>query len=223
PALQRSSLLEDRWQCASGKLPIDGAVRQLLVSDDFESTEIRAAFVFNLRPPSLQTLGEVSDFLGVSASAVEELIRRGLLSQPMWDYGFDADELLAARAFLEDLYSAEELEEVVGVSGCAPFLARQRLVEEFQRLPHQAPRFVPQSLADVCDGIAERLDPSQHHTGDQRIGDLVGDDAELFTRAVAMTLSGAVVATQWPSPGRLVDLVISRASVPTVTCNRCLQ
>ena len=217
-AFERPQLYFDRWRFASGRLQVHQELRSLL-GFGAGHMPIEAAEVYGGRPPSLMTVEQVAEFLGVAVPLVEEITSHlGTLQRPSVEEGYDADELLTARRFLGDLYSPDDVDAIAGSAGASSALASLGLIEPFGCGYGRLAGYVPSTLAVLFERIAEKIRPDLRSDTDQRLGDSLGptEGSSELAGCVARVVSGETYATGWQEPFRLRDLLVKKPPAFTI-------
>lgn len=210
-------LFLSRWSKASSELHLHEELCTVLREGRGEATREDAAHLFHGRPPRLMNESELAAFLGVSSVlATAAAARLDILHKPPEGYGYDADELLAVRRFLDGLLDPAAVARIAGFDGAAPALASHGLVEAFGLGHGREVGYVPDSLADLFDRVAENIEPSSATSSDRTLGDVLGQERpEEIARVIAQVVSGAKAPTGWREPYRLVDLMVAPAPALT--------
>jgi len=209
-------LLIKRWGKVSSDLHLGNELSTVLREGRAEATREDAAYIFHGRPPRLMCESEVAAFLGVSSAvATMAAARLGILHKPPKGMGYDADELLEARRFLDGLLSAASVARIAGFDDAAQALASHGLIEVFGLGYGRDIGYVPDSLADLFDRVAESIEPRNATNSDRTLAEVFGcERPEEIARVVAQVVSGSKAPTGWREPYRLVDLMV--APTPTL-------
>lgn len=207
-----------RWAKASSDLHLHEELRTVLREGRAEATREDAAYLFRGRPPRLTCESDVAAFLGVSSAvATMAAARLNILQRPPEGIGYDADELLEARRFLDGLLDPAAVARIAGFDGAAQALASHRLVEAFGLGYGRDVGYVPDSLADLFDRVAESIEPRNATNSDRSLDEVLGQERpEEVARVIAQVVSGSKTPTGWREPYRLVDLVVAPTPAPAL-------
>lgn len=199
-----------RWRDGCQKLHLHPELQNMLREGHIEASLRDAAQQFNGRPPRLLTESALAGFLGVKVSVAAEVgARLNILRRPAPGMGYDADEVLEARRYLDALLGAEDVDRIAGFHGAAAALTSNRLIETFGLGYGRDLGYVPDSLAALFDRLAEKIRTEASAIWGATLGEVHGDDIEGLAKSVARAAIGASPITGWREPFRLVDLVVS--------------
>lgn len=159
--------------------------------------------------PRCRDLRQAAHYLGIDPTECSSLVRRHLLTLPSPDEGFDADELLAARDFLDSLLCTQELDQLTGISGLGPELVRARLLTQW-RFPEGAPpRYMLESVVALQDRLRLAVRVRRGCTNVISLGEIltkrrldVGTAATILAQVAGLGVS----PVSWRTPWRFADL-----------------
>jgi hypothetical protein len=163
-------------------------------------------------PPELANRGEVSRFLGVPLETVDTLIRNGWLVPPVANQdGFDADGVLAAGRFLNNLIDLPRLSGVAGIPADAGSLAAYGLLPRWNGPDQTDHRVDPLRVLEIQQLLLVQWHRAKAPTRPVSLGQLVQDHEQPFRALIEIVrkiLSGQIDRLGWRPPFKWSDLEI---------------
>jgi len=215
-ALPHDSLQDSQIRTACWRLRLNRRIAHVLLHDDAPSPLRDSLVAFGTQPPQLKSREDVADFLEVPVAAVEPLCGwSGILTDPTHGRGFDADEVLEAKRFLDGMLTAWEVDQALGVEGAVAELEYLKLLAPWPGLEHHQARYPARTLAQLFDQIFESIVPTDTTSSVTCLQDCLVEptDPGTFVSAIGLILNGGLQAYGWGPPFRLTDLRVNAAEV----------
>lgn len=196
------------------EVELDAEATRLLCYGDVSGGAPTAAQLFHGRPPQLGGAREVTDFLGVDHAVHKQLRNLGRFPQAEVGHGYDLDEVLAVRRWLDSLQAPAGLDEAFGWLGLTDALVELNLLEGLRAANGQLLGVDVRSVAGLVSRLQSAVAPSRRgvtSTVPLHHGRQLGMDSKTIAWAVAQAIGGSLSAHAWPPPHRICDLVVDAA------------
>lgn len=228
PYLPRHLALEPLVEFLQASQFLSPEARTLLSYGDNLPCNTSAAEHFNLHPPQFYKELDVIAFLGCSDQAWDWLVTTGHIHAPGNGYGFDADEILAARSRLAEIVSLEDIDRRFGVADLARCLVDWHIVPTATGARDLWAAIDLAVLGKVLDSL--RLRSITDSTIESQRWIRVRDTqlaqvspAEAYATFIARALRADIAGLRWKTPYSLEDLWMTsidaeRLSVSTRNC-----
>lgn len=191
-----------------GAEDLQDSVAGMILNDYPDADADKAYHRYSGKPPRFTKPKEIASYLGVEQPLLECLRWRYLLRHPTPRYlGYDADDVLESRDFLDDLMTPEEVDQIVGAPGISHMLVQNRLIEPWCRLAKK-PCFSPDSLESLFDAFRIKVLPKPQSEPAVRLEGIAQGDPDLLMKLISMALGGSLLVVGWSAPYRLIDLVV---------------
>lgn len=191
-----------------GAEDLQDSVAGMILHDYPDADADKAYHRYSGKPPRFANAKEVARYLGVEQPLLECLRWRYLLRHPTPRHlGYDADDVLESRDFLDDLMTPEEVDQIVGAAGISHMLVQSRLIEPWCRLAKR-PCYAPDSLASLFDSMRVTVLPKPEANAAFTLGLLSNGNPDRLMGLITNVLRGNLRPIDWVAPYRLVDLVV---------------
>lgn len=204
------------------EVELDAEVTRLLCHGDVSGGAPTAAQLFQGRPPQLGGAREVTDFLGVDHEMHKQLRKLGRFPKAEVGHGYDLDEVLAVRRWLDSLQAPASLDEAFGWLGLTAALVDLNLLEGLKSAEGHLLGVDVVSVAGLVSRLQSAVVSSRplvtptvplHH------GRQFGMDPKTIAWAVSQIIGGSLSAHTWPEPHRICDLVVNAARLRQLAGN----
>jgi hypothetical protein len=210
-ALQRAIL---RKLLARSQL--SGSLRRFLLYGYPEVEAELAAWREGRSLPALSTERDLAQRLGVELRELVQLRKWLTITTPVRFEGFDGDEVLAARDYLDGFSSFESLDLAFGIEGVTAALVRMGLLSAWQLQRWSAPRVSADGLLTLLLTLHERawhkLTPVVDHQNGNPVLPVPAHDGEAAAGVLAGLLHGNLTVGAWRAPYRVADILVSHRS-----------
>jgi hypothetical protein len=175
-----------------------------------------AAALFKGRPPQFHEESEVIAYLKCSEHVWNWLTRHGHIRLPLFGYGFDADEILAAQHRLESLVTFEDLDFRIGVPNLTQCLVDWHVLPVATGSKDTWTAVDLEVVGEILDSL--RLQSINHAAVHDQCTVRVSDTplakvnlAETYTTVIARMLRSDIAAIRWVPPYSFRDLWVAQA------------
>ena len=185
---------------------------------------LSGAMAFHGRPPVLRTREDVMAFLDIDADTYAGLVdERLLLERGPKDIGFDIDDVLAARRFLDSgLLDLEQLGDLVGASLAEQDVLRAPLFRIWNRRRSTDVRVLTRTTKSIQLRLIERVSGASRPSEPHSLGALASSTpspAKCILLAVGRLLDAQTDSIGWEPPFRWADLLIEKSFASVVAAD----
>lgn len=183
--------------------------------------QLTGAMAFHGRPPVLRTREDVIAFLDIDADTYAGLVdERVLLERGPKDIGFDIDDVLAGRRFLDTgLLDLEQLGDLVGVGLSAHEVLGAPLFRIWNRRRSNDIRILTQATKSIQLRLIELFAGASRPSEPVSLGTLASSSpspAKCILLAVGRLLDAQTDSIGWEPPFRWADLLIEKSFATVV-------
>lgn len=181
------------------------------------------AQLFGGKPPSFNSMTDVRDFLGADESTFTQLLRLGIVHEPVDGAAYDIDELLAAQSFLAaDLLTVADVEHVAGVPLDWDDIRQSTILPRWNPSSSLDPRVAVDVVCDLQLRLAELLSQRQAPSHPVLTSEvLVGCPRPLQSLAVLLNelLSGRLERFSWSYPYKWAAIGLDADELDRISFN----
>lgn len=194
-------------------------IANMISGDDPEKAVRMAAHQPNETMPYIQVEADAADYLGISVWELNDYrIATGYLNKTEEDWGYDADELVAARKLLNEAKSDSGLDEFLGLEGAAKALQQIGLLKPWGNYAPDERKYAPWDIQGLYDQLWQLVAPAEEEAPLISLGDLVYqlDVDEPGAALISVVLNQELPIRAWLPPYRFSDIWVEKAAASQV-------
>ncbi len=190
-------------------------ITNMIRGDDPEKAVLMAAHRPNEAMPYIQEEADAADYLGISVRELNDYqMATGCLNKTEEDWGYDADELLAARKLLNEALCDSGLDTFLGLEGAANALQCMGLLRAWSYYAPEERKFAPWDIQNLYDQMWGRVRPVEANIALMSLGELVSlvETDEARAELMCLVLKQELPIRAWLPPYRFLDIYVEKAA-----------
>jgi hypothetical protein len=190
-------------------------ITNMIRGDDPEKAVLMAVHQPNVEMPYIQEEADAADYLGISVWELNHYqMATRCLNKTEEDWGYDADQLLAARKLLNEALSDSGLDTFLGLEGASKTLQGMGLLKAWSDYAPDERKFAPWDIQNLYDQMWGLVQPVEANTALISLGELVSlvETDEPGAELMSQVLNQELPIRAWLPPYRFSDIYVEKAA-----------